>query len=494
MTKKIYQIADNHKKLEAQKTQDVVKNQVQYIEELEEDLSEYISPGNQALFKIFEQNAQNSLDIPIDKFPKAFREYGKELKFILNIPNNFVVGGILAALSAAIGNSVKIYTKDQSNTASIFIILVGGSGTGKTPAIERLLAPLQIIEDRITIDYKMAYSNWKKNKDTEGIHPGTKPVKESLKITGGNMEGILKRLQDSPKGMIIATDELAGFFNSLNQYRKGDDVQTYLSIWSNQNIDVIRKNVDEGYLITRPFLSIMGGIQPGTFKKIIANIGSEDGFLWRFLPCINTVEKLPYYTDKSLDKDIEQNYIHKVIDIYDSLYMSSLKRNIELDVLEVNSHAIFLSAQGNLIYKDYLNYCQYRANETPNDQIKEILGKIKIYCLRLALILHIAEKGTDIKKDNEVDDKTVFKAIEFSEYFLEAMKQNFDQVSGESEKIFGINDKYTAFFKALPNEKFKRTFAVEVSKNFNISARTVDDFLKRKDMFKKIEHGVYIKL
>ena len=211
-----------------------------------------------------------------------------------NIPNNFVVGGILAALSAAIGNSVKIYTKDQSNSASIFIILVGGSGTGKTPAIERLLAPLQIIEDRITIDYKMAYSNWKKNKDTEGIHSGTKPVKESLKITGGNMEGILKRLQDSPKGMIIATDELAGFFNSLNQYRKGDDVQTYLSIWSNQNIDVIRKNVDEGYLITRPFLSIMGGIQPGTFKKIIANIGSEDGFLWRFLPCINTVEKLPY--------------------------------------------------------------------------------------------------------------------------------------------------------------------------------------------------------
>ena len=160
MTKKIYQIADNHKKLEAQKTQDVVKNQVQYIEELEEDLSEYISPGNQALFKIFEQNAQRSLDIPLDLFPKAFKEYGKELKFILNIPNNFVIGGILAALSAAIGNSVKIYTKDQSNTASIFIILVGGSGTGKTPAIERLLAPLQIIEDRITIDYKMAYSKY----------------------------------------------------------------------------------------------------------------------------------------------------------------------------------------------------------------------------------------------------------------------------------------------------------------------------------------------
>ena len=99
--KKTFQRAEDRIRLMAQKTQDVVKNQVQYIEELEEDLSEYISPSNQALFKIFEQNAQKSLDIPIDKLPKVFREYGKELKFILNIPNNFVVGGILAALSAA---------------------------------------------------------------------------------------------------------------------------------------------------------------------------------------------------------------------------------------------------------------------------------------------------------------------------------------------------------------------------------------------------------
>ena len=63
----------------------------------------------------------------------------------------------------------------------------------------------------------MAYSNWKKNKDTEGVHSGTKPVKESLKITGGNMEGVLNRLLNSPKGLVIESDELAGFFNTLNQ-------------------------------------------------------------------------------------------------------------------------------------------------------------------------------------------------------------------------------------------------------------------------------------
>lgn len=475
-------------------SQNIINAKPDSFLEIPEDITQYINPSSLRLFQYFEQTAQNDLDIPLDKFPKIFREYAKELKSVLNIPNNFAAGGIIAAISGAIGNSVKIYTKDQSNTASVFIILVGGSGTGKTPAIERTMKPLQIIEDRITKEYKIQIANWKKNKDTEGVNPGSKPIKETVKITGGNMEGILKRLQDSPKGMTINQEELAGFFNSLNQYRKGNDVQNYLSIWSNQNIDETRKNIDEAYLISKPFLTICGGIQPGTLKKIINTIGSEDGFLWRFLPCINTVEKLPYYKDTTLDKDIEDRYIYKIIDIYDSLYMDTLRRNKETDILEIEPKGIFLTPNANLVYIDYLNFCQYRANETPNDQIKEILGKIKIYCLRLCLIFHVAENGSDVEKNSDVDENTMFKAIEFSEYFFEAMKQNFDQVTGETDKIFGVTQKYTLFYNALPNEKFKRTAAVELAKNFSISNRSADEFLKRKDMFKKIEHGSYIKI
>jgi hypothetical protein len=493
MTKKIYQIAEDRKKLEAQKAQDVVKNQVQYIEELEEDLSEYISPANQALFKIFEQNAQRSLDIPLDLFPKVFREYGKELKFILNIPNNFIVGGILAALSGAIGNSVRIWTTDYPNTASLYIILVGGSGSGKTPAMEKLLKPLDEIEGKLTYEYKLQYSNWKKNKDTEGIHPGIKPVKESIKITGGNMEGILNRLINSPKGLVIESDELAGFFNSLNQYRKGNDLQNYLSIWSNRPIDTTRKSDEDGYLIHNPFITIIGGIQPGTFKKIIATIGSDDGFLWRFLPCINTVEKLPYYTGKSIDKNLEQNYINRVVDIYESLHRDTLVRNIKLDVLEVNQFGILLSAEANLSYNDYCNYCRKRENETPNDQIKEILGKIKIYCLRLALILHVAENGTDLKKHDEVDSKTLYRAIELSEYFFEAMQQNFDIVSGENKNIIGIDRKYLDLYNSLPDTEFKRVVAVDEAKKFNIGQRMCCNFLKNNDYFKRTSYGKYLK-
>lgn len=496
MKKKFYELADDHKKLSAEKVQDALKNQVQYIEELEEDVSDYISPANQALFKIFEQNAQRSLDIPLDLFPKAFKEYGKELKFILNIPNNFVVGGILAALSGAIGNSVKIWvaTQDYSNTASLYIILVGGSGSGKTPAMEKLLKPLDEIEGKLTYEYKAQFSNWKRNKDTEGVQSGTKPVIESIKITGGSMEGILHRLLNSPKGLVIESDELAGFFNTLNQYRKGDDLQNYLKIWSNRPVKTLRKSDEEGYIIDKPFISIIGGIQPGTFKKIIPTIGTDDGFLWRCLPCINTQEKLPYHTGKSLDKNIQQNYINRVVDIYESLHRNTLIRNIELDSLDVNPFGILLSADANLAYNDYCNYCIKRQRETPNEQITEILGKIKIYCLRFALIFHVAEKGTDLKEYNEVEITTLYKSIELSEYFFEAMQQNFDIISGENTKIIGIDRKYLDLYNSLPTLEFKRVAAIEEAKRFNIGSRMCCNFLKNTDYFKRTSYGKYLKI
>ena len=82
--KKIYQIADNHKKLEAQKTNDVLDSQIELIEDLENDILQSIAPGNLYLFKQWEKDSKSNIDIPLDLFPKLFRDYGKELKFILN--------------------------------------------------------------------------------------------------------------------------------------------------------------------------------------------------------------------------------------------------------------------------------------------------------------------------------------------------------------------------------------------------------------------------
>jgi len=238
----------------------------------------------------------------------------------------------------------------------------------------------------------------------------------------------------------------------LNKYRAGSDIPYYLQIWSQEGFNILRKSIPGGgYRIDKPFVSIIGMIQREKFKEVVnTKIGISDGFLWRFLPCLGTIDQRVRPLDQNIDKDIEDRYNNFIIDIYDYLYRNTLKRNLQTDKLEVHSIPFYLEVQADLLYKDYIAFCIDRWNKTPNEQIRQMI--------------------------------------------LEAMQQNFDQLIGEGEKILGVSNKYADFYKALPEDKIKRTFAVELGKNFKISARRVDEFLKRKDMFKKIEHGSYIKV
>ncbi len=494
--KKIYQIADNHKKLEAQKTNDVLDSQIELIEDLENDILQSIAPGNLYLFKQWEKDSKSNIDIPLNLFPKLFRDYGKELKFILNSENNYIIGGFLAALSGAIGNGIKLYANNYQNVPCFYIACIGNSGANKSETLRRLMKPLDTIDQRLSTEFDIQEKNYRLNKEISDHKTDAVPIKEMIVFTEATMEALCEAMVKNQKGLIYTAAELKGFFDNLNKYRAGSDIPYYLQIWSQEGFNILRKSIPGGgYRIDKPFVSIIGMIQREKFKEVVnTKIGISDGFLWRFLPCLGTIDQRVRPLDQNIDKDIEDRYNNFIIDIYDYLYRNTLKRNLQTDKLEVHSIPFYLEVQADLLYKDYIAFCIDRWNKTPNEQIRQMINKIEIYCLRFAIVLHVAEHGSRIDKITEIKFDTMSKSIQLSEYFLEAMQQNFDQLIGEGEKILGVSNKYADFYKALPEDKIKRTFAVELGKNFKISARRVDEFLKRKDMFKKIEHGSYIKV
>lgn len=453
-----------------------------------------ILPDCKIKFEAFEKLAETNRNVSFYLLPGIYREFAQEIKTVLNLPDNYIFGCIIGAISTAIGNSIQIRSNGYFNTSTLYLLLVGGSGSGKSPALKKIMEPLKIIEDRKTMQYKVADAAWKQQKEDEGAARSNKPKKESIRITGGNMEGVLKRLEATPKGMSIINDELAGFFKALNMYRKGDDVQNYLSIWSNEDVDQIRKGDEDGYLIHNPFINIIGGIQTGTLKKIVQQIGDEDGMLWRLLPCLNTQDVLPYSNGGAIDPILQDNYNNTIINLYDTLYHDTIIFNQETKSNFCTPKILALGTQGNIVYTDYVNFCKYRMNNTPNEQIREILAKIQIYCLRFALILHVSKCGSNIEKYNEVDENTLFDAIQLSEFFFVSMKNCYDIVNGETENIFGLNGKYTDFYNALPNSDFEREIAKDSCQLYGISIRSSDEFLKRKDLFTKVKYGTYKKV
>lgn len=494
--KKIFEISTIQEIKRANKTEDKkISKVIQPTKKYKKDPELYnILPDCKMKFEAFEKLAETNKNVSFYLLPGIYRQYAEEVKSVLNLPDNYIFGCIIGAISTAIGNSINIRSNGYYNTSTLYLLLVGGSGSGKSPALKKIMEPLKIIELRKTMEYKVAFANWKQQKEDEGAARGNKPQKESIRITGGNMEGVLKRLEATPKGMSIINDELAGFFNALNMYRKGDDVQNYLSIWSNEDVDTIRKTDEDGYLIHNPFINIIGGIQTGTLKKIVSQIGDEDGMLWRLLPCLNTHDVLPYSNGGAIDPILQDNYNNAIINLYDTLYHDTIIFNQDTKSNFCTPKTLALGMQGNIVYTDYVNFCKYRMNNTPNEQIREILAKIQIYCLRFALILHVSKCGSNIEKYNEVDEDTLFNAIQLSEFFFASMKNCYDIVNGETENIFGLNEKYSDFYKALPNNEFQREEAKESCLLYGISVRSSDEFLKRKDLFIKVKYGTYKKV
>ena len=504
--KKTHERARDRVRSLVQPTTDVVKNetpidsvldnQIEYLENIEGDVLKSITPQNLYLFNQWEKNSKSNENIPLDLFPKLFRDYGKELKFILNSENNYIIGGFIAALSGAIGNSVKLYANNYENVPCFYIACIGNTGANKSETLKRLIKPLQTIDENLDQQYKTQESNYKKNKDLNDHKTDVLPTREMLVLTESTMEALCEAMVNNQKGLIYNVPELKGFFDSLNKYRQGSDIPYFLQIWSQEGFNILRKSIPGGgYRINNPFVSLIGMIQREKFKEVVnTKIGISDGFLWRFLPCLGTIETRVRPLEQPIDKSIEDRYNTFIIDIYEYLYRNTLKRNLNTDTLEINPIPFFLEVQSDLIYKDWIAFCIDRWNKTPNEQIRQMINKIEIYCLRLAIILHVAEHGSRIDKITEIQFDTMSRAIQLSEFFLVSMKENFEQLSDTSEKILGVSNKYAELYEAIPTSKFTRIEAVKLGHTFKISMRRVDEFLKRKDMFKKIEHGSYIKL
>src|SRR5262249_31322519 len=105
-------------------------------------------------------------------------------------------------------------------------------------------------------------------------------------------EKMAEILNENPRGMAMVRDEAAAIITGANQYKggKGHDRQVYLKLWAQATLRVDRKSNPDGAPIVayRPFVAIVGGIQPSVVAGMRDGEGRgaaalDDGFLDRFL-------------------------------------------------------------------------------------------------------------------------------------------------------------------------------------------------------------------
>ena len=241
------------------------------------------------------------------------------------------------------------------------------------------------------------------------------------------LEALMLRLVQNPRGLILTRDELAGFFNSLNQYRqKGADREVWLSLHSGKAPPLDRKSADESHDLDYPAVSMCGGIQPGKLKVLDIEVG--DGMVGRFLFAWPEATLLPE-AEQDISVEAEEGY-RRVWERLHSLEMG------EDDFGKPAPMRVPLTPEARDTYKKCRRALKEESYEPGVPEFMQgVLEKMVAYLARLSLILAlvgVAESNEDAREEVERED--VEHAYELVRYFASHSFRLYGEVKEEDKR------------------------------------------------------------
>jgi hypothetical protein len=424
----------------------IIEEKQKEIPKPEEVLSEY---------KINKED----LEFPIDIFPEPIQTYILECNRKLDSNIDFMGVSLMWVISVMVGNTVQIEVKKGwKENGTLWISVVGRAGLGKTPSINNIIFPLEKINSREIKrylkereEYDFYESLSKKDKDD---YPEVKKPKKTQFIANDiTIEALVDLHQDSDVSVGVFKDELAGWLKDMNKYREGSDLEFWLSSWSGKSVNLNRLT-RPGSFVERPYIPVLGGIQPGIFNSFYTEENKDNGFMDRMLLSYPDAT-VDYYNENELSADIIEWYREIIIYIYDNL--KSLVERDEDHVIEPQIATMEDGAKEE--WKRIFNTITDNQNDDEeNEYLKSMYPKQKSYIPRFALLINIFNSYFD---DNlfalHVSRESMLKAEKLSNYFIaNAKKIKVDSIEKNDIKVTIKKaetnaDKIKALFLKDPN-------------------------------------------
>jgi len=426
------------------------------------------------------------LVFPIDIFPSDIQKYLIECNTKLDSSVEYMGCSLLWLISVCVGNSIEVEVKKGwTENLSVWISIVGKAGLGKTPSISNIVFPLTKInakEIKKYIKESEKYEHYinlpKKEKDEHS--EVFKPIKTQFIANDITLEALVDLHQESDNAVGVFKDELAGWLKDMNKYREGSDLEFWLSTWSGKSVNLNRLT-RKGSFVEKPFIPVLGGIQPSIFNTFYTDENKDNGFMDRMLLCYPDL-KIDHYNDNEISDDILKWYKEIVISFYDTI-KSVIKRDDEGDITPLTAK---FSEDAKTEWKRIFNeMTDIQNNEEENEYLKSMFPKQKSYIPRFACLIHVfdeffSEGGNTLL----ISKESVLKAEKLSKYFIATAKKikvNSVDVSKLKNTITankGKNEKEKLFEIWKLNDKFNRSETAEL---LGISKRSVFNWVKEFD-------------
>ncbi len=430
-------------------------------------------------------------EFPLHVLPERLQKIIKAMVSDLGFPVEYISTSILMASSIAIGNTYKVKVKNGWSEAIMFYMaLVGKPGVNKSAPKEVAMSPLMKKDQQSFRDFSIAKAQFdvemeKKKKD----YPAPQKPRFCKHLTQDfTIEALFSLMMNNSRGLGVVPDELATWFKNFNRYNsgKGSEQELWLIIWSNNQISTDRKNSDPT-LISSPFVTVFGTMQPSVFQELASNGRGANGFIDRILFVYpENLVKNPW-SDSEIDQSVLDEYeffINQLTEIDWNHDNGETKPNILTFSDEAKSALYAWQAENT-------NNC----NSEEGERYAGILAKMETYCIRFAGLLQIiSDKCNNVQNvQGIIKIESVKGAIELIKYFIINSKRVYDTISGDP---LATLDKNKLSLYNLLNNEFTTNDILRISKEIIPpikSNKTINKLLNDNRLFEKISHGNYRK-
>ena len=392
------------------------------------------------------------LPSPIDQFVEAG---GKAL----GCDECFISLPVLAGLAGAIGNSRRIRLKNTWKEPSVlWMCTIAESGALKSPSQDLAIEPLQKMHDtelakqqqereRYEQDvqiYEADYAEWKRTGRKRLEPPPAKPEEPKARryiCSDVTIEGLAPLLEDNPRGLLLARDELAGLFNSFDAYKsvRGSDVGHWLSIHRAGSITVDRKTGKRVLHVPRANVSITGTVQPGALKSALfgrypesdsanpAREHFENGLAAR-IQLAMPPKRPRVWTEETIPDSLRRS-VNFVFQDLTSLEMNRTEDG-QLEPVDLD-----LSPGAKKAWVRFYNDFGKEQAALSGD-LSACFSKLEACCARFALIFHLVRVVANdpcISDPSFIDETSIGMAVDLTRWFGNEAARVYQLIGGQGE-------------------------------------------------------------
>ena len=341
---------------------------------------------------------------PVDVLPRELRRFVTEAANSIPCDPSYVALAALCVCASAIGAAQSIRLKEGWIERSILWgTIIGESGTAKSPVLDRVTRPLHNIQHELFEERGPATG--------DNVHSKTR----RCIVSDVTLEALAPILETNPKGVLLCADELSSWLD-FDRYRGGKNSASggpWLSLWSGTPCYVDRKSGDQKSIyLSRPHVSILGGTQVGTLKRILGEEHVEDGLLARLL-LVYPPRMSQRWTEATITRSTESEFeilVGMLWQLAPDEGESARKPRL-----------VGLSPDAKGLFVQFVNEHAERQDEVEGG-LSAAYSKLKGYCARFALLFETVQEVCG-RKAGFITGESMKSAVDLTKWFSHEIKR-----------------------------------------------------------------------